>query len=147
MKGFITSLQKWTYTTKVRVQLRHNWKHCSSVLYHLNRPCRFHFQCIFIDSFCDEAFSVSGSYMNLTWMSKFVSQSTTFILQMHPSNGVHKNMLEAWNNIKINSVADHLIIICRKFSEYSLERHQTDTFESFFNSRLLLIQLTHLNFQ
>ena len=50
--------------------------------------------------------------------------------------------------ININSATVPLIIICRKVpNKYSWERHHTYIFDSCFHGRLILKQLTDLNFK
>ena len=40
------------------------------VCFYLNRICGFHFWCVLIESFCNDAFAVSGSCLNFVWLSK-----------------------------------------------------------------------------
>ena len=40
------------------------------ILNRKNRTCSLHFRCTSIESFCNEVFAVSGSYLSIAWMSK-----------------------------------------------------------------------------
>ena len=67
-------------------------------------------------------------------------QRTIFIIQKHPSKGVQKNKLNAWDFTK-NKLGHRYFDkkIAENFpKKYSSEWHQTDTFDSSFNDRLMV---------
>ena len=65
------------------------------------------------------------------------------ILLAHPSKGIQKNMLKAWNFNKYK--------LCKRSFDnnlpknYSSEQHRTDTFDKCLNGRLILRQLSDIN--
>ena len=111
--------------------------------YYLCETCGFPFQCISSDSFWNLAFVISGSYLNIAWMSTIRSHpQNDFILQTYPSTVFRRTCWKHQNLLKIITTIDALIINCPNFSEQIfLRSHQTDTFDSYFNGRLTLRQL------
>ena len=69
-------------------QIEKQLKTLFSVLYYLHRICGFHFQSISVESFCNEAFVVSGSYASVFRMYKIRCLSNRFYKSdVHLSKG------------------------------------------------------------
>ena len=99
------------------------------VLYYLNRTCSFHFKCVSIDSFCNEAFVVWLLF--ILFLKQDASQRIISILQTHSFKGVQKNMLKVWHFTKNK--------ICRRCFDNILQKlFRTKIFKNS-NGQILLI--------
>ena len=72
---------------KVRVQSRNSWKLCKLDL-NLNWTYNFLFQCISVESLCNEAFRFSDNYRKKTpkYLKHNTSENVIFLLS-HPPKG------------------------------------------------------------